>query len=85
MTKAFAKECGPLGIRVNALLPGLTKTKFSGALFNDDDIYDNWMARIPLRRHAEPSEMAGTVLYLVSNAASYTNGECIVVDGGLTL
>lgn len=37
------------------------------------------------RRHAEPREMAGTVLYLVSDAASYTNGECIVVDGGLTI
>lgn len=85
MTKAFAKECGPLGIRVNALLPGLTKTKFAGALFENKDIYDQWVSNIPLRRHGEPSEMAGTVLYLVSDAASYTNGECIVVDGGLTV
>ena len=85
MTKAFAKECGPLGIRVNALLPGLTKTKFAGALFADDAIYESWMEKIPLRRHAEPREMAGTVLYLVSDASSYTNGECIVVDGGLTI
>lgn len=85
MTRAFAKECGPFGIRVNALLPGLTKTKFAGALFENKDIYDQWMSEIPLRRHAEPQEMAGTVLYLVSDAASYTNGECIVVDGGLTI
>jgi NAD(P)-dependent dehydrogenase (short-subunit alcohol dehydrogenase family) len=85
MTKAFAKECGPLGIRVNALLPGLTRTKFAGALFENKDIYDQWVSNIPLRRHGEPSEMAGTVLYLVSDAASYTNGECIVVDGGLTV
>lgn len=85
MTKAFAKECGPLGIRVNALLPGLTKTKFAGALFSNQEVYDSWMKEIPLRRHAEPREMAGTVLYLVSDAASYTNGECIVVDGGLTI
>ncbi|MGN5477552.1 SDR family oxidoreductase [Cupriavidus basilensis] len=85
MTKAFAKECGPLGIRVNALLPGLTKTKFAGALFEDPAIYERWLAEIPLRRHAEPREMAGTVLYLVSDASSYTNGECIVVDGGLTI
>ena len=85
MTRAFAKECGPLGIRVNALLPGLTKTKFAGALFENKDIYDQWMNEIPLRRHAEPQEMAGTVLSLVSDAASYTNGECIVVDGGLTI
>lgn len=85
MTRAFAKECGPLGIRVNALLPGLTRTKFSGVLFDNEDIYKQWIDRIPLRRHAEASEMAGTVLYLVSNAASYTNGECIVVDGGITI
>lgn len=85
MTRAFAKECGPLGIRVNALLPGLTKTKFAGALFEQKDIYEQWRNKIPLRRHAEPEEMAGTVLYLVSDAASYTNGECIVVDGGITI
>lgn len=84
MTQAFAKECGKHGIRVNALLPGLTKTKFAGALFSNDDIYQSAIANIPLRRHAEPDEMAGTVLYLVSDASSYTTGECIVVDGGFT-
>lgn len=83
MTKTFAKECGPLGIRCNALLPGLTKTKFAGALFSNDDIYQMAVAQIPLGRHAEPSEMAGTLLYLCSDASSYTNGECIVVDGGM--
>ena len=85
MTKAFAKECAPFGIRVNALLPGFTKTKFAGALFENKEIYDALMARVPIGRHAEPREMAGTVLYLVSDAASYTTGECIVVDGGVTL
>jgi NAD(P)-dependent dehydrogenase (short-subunit alcohol dehydrogenase family) len=83
MTKTFAKECGPLGIRCNALLPGLTKTKFAGALFSNDDIYQMAIQQIPLGRHAEPQEMAGTLLYLCSDASSYTNGECIVVDGGL--
>jgi len=85
MTKAFAKECGPLGIRCNALLPGLTKTRFAGALFSHDEIYNEAIKTIPMNRHAEPDEMAGTVLYLVSDAASYTNGECIVVDGGMTI
>lgn len=85
MTKAFAKECAPLGIRCNALLPGLTKTRFAGALFSHDEIYNEAIRNIPMGRHAEPDEMAGTVLYLVSDASSYTNGECIVVDGGLTL
>ena len=85
MTKAFAKELAPHGIRVNALLPGLTKTKFAGALFTNEEIYKQAMAGIPMGRHAEPKEMAGTVLYLVSDASSYTTGECIVVDGGITL
>lgn len=85
MTKTFAKECAPLGIRCNALLPGLTKTKFAGALFEHEAIYKAAIDKIPLGRHAEPEEMAGTVLYLVSDASSYTNGECILVDGGITL
>lgn len=85
MTKTFAKECGDLGIRCNALLPGLTKTKFAGALFSHEDIYKEAVSKIPMQRHAEPSEMAGTVIYLASDASSYTNGECIVVDGGLTI
>ena len=85
MTKSFAKECAQHGIRVNALLPGITKTKFAGALLDNKDIYASAIQGVPMNRHAEPAEMAGTVLYLVSDAASYTNGECIVVDGGLTI
>lgn len=84
MTKSFALECAPHNIRVNALLPGLTKTKFAGALFNDG-IYEEVVKQIPMKRHAEPQEMAGTVLYLVSDAASYVTGETVVVDGGMTL
>lgn len=85
MTKAFAKECAGLNIRCNALLPGFTKTKFAGALFADENIYNTAIASVPMGRHAEPKEMAGTVLYLVSDASSYTTGECIVVDGGFTI
>lgn len=85
MTRAFARECAPLGIRCNALLPGLTKTRFAGALFTHDEIYEEAIKAIPMGRHADPDEMAGTVLYLVSDAASYTTGECIVVDGGMTI
>jgi NAD(P)-dependent dehydrogenase (short-subunit alcohol dehydrogenase family) len=85
MTRAFAKELAPLGIRVNALLPGLTKTKFAGALFNQQEFYLETIKSIPMGRHAEAREMAGTVLYLVSDASSFTTGECIVVDGGMTI
>lgn len=85
MTKAFAKECAQFNIRCNALLPGLTRTKFAGALFEDEKFYQHAVSTIPMKRHAEPSEMAGAVLYLVSDAASFTTGETIVVDGGMTV
>ncbi len=85
MTKSFAKECAQHNIRVNALLPGLTKTKFAGALFENEKMHKMAMATIPMARHAEPEEMAGTVLYLASDASSYTTGESIVVDGGFTI
>lgn len=85
MTKAFAKECGAFGIRVNALLPGLTKTRFAGALFENEQFYNSMISAIPLGRHAEPDDMAGAALYLVSDAGRYTTGECLVVDGGLTI
>ncbi|WP_158769950.1 SDR family oxidoreductase [Paraglaciecola sp. L1A13] len=82
MTKAFAKECGPLNIRVNALLPGLTETKFASALTSNEKILNTALLTIPLGRVAQPDEMAGTVLYLVSDASSYTTGTTITVDGG---
>jgi NAD(P)-dependent dehydrogenase (short-subunit alcohol dehydrogenase family) len=85
MTKAFAKECAPLGIRVNALLPGLTDTKFASALTSNDAILKQAMLHIPMKRAAMPEEMAGTVLYLASDASSYTTGSCINVDGGYLL
>jgi len=85
MTKAFAKECAPLNIRVNALLPGATDTKFASALVKNPVILKQALAHIPMNRVAMPDEMAGTVLYLVSDAASYTTGACINVDGGYLL
>ncbi|WP_218312157.1 SDR family oxidoreductase [Alteromonas antoniana] len=83
MTKSFAKECGPLNIRVNALLPGLTDTKFASALTTNDQILKKALKQIPLGRVAQPDEMAGTVLYLVSDASSYTTGTTVTVDGGM--
>ncbi|MCV2883952.1 SDR family oxidoreductase [Aestuariibacter sp. AA17] len=83
MTKAFAKECGPLNIRVNALLPGLTDTKFASALTQNEAILNKALKVIPLGRVADPDEMAGTVLYLVSDASSYTTGASVIVDGGM--
>ncbi len=82
MTRAYARELGPDNIRVNALLPGLTDTKFASALTSNDSIRDRALEHIPMHRMAHPDEMAGTVLYLVSDASSYTTGTCVNVDGG---
>lgn len=84
MTRAFAGECGEHNIRVNALLPGLTQTKFAGALFDSDEFYAEAVCGIRLKRHAVPAEMAGVVLMMVSDAGSYLTGESITVDGGMT-
>ncbi len=83
MTKAFAKELAPRNIRVNALLPGLTETHFSEALIQNEQIYNYAVQQIPMGRHAQPQEMAGAVLYLVSDAASFTTGTCLICDGGM--
>lgn len=82
MTQAFAKECAKSGVRVNALLPGATDTKFASALVHNEEVLNRLMPHVPMRRVAQPDEMAGAVLYLASNAASYTTGTCINVDGG---
>ncbi|MGR6871524.1 SDR family oxidoreductase [Pseudomonas sp. HK3] len=85
MTKAFAKECAQMDIRVNALLPGATDTKFAATLVKNPAILKKALEHIPMGRIAEPDEMAGTVLYLASDASSYTTGACINVDGGYLL
>ncbi len=83
MTKAFAKECGAMGVRVNALLPGLTDTKFAAALIHSDDpAVKERIAKIPLGRHAQPDEMSGAILYFASDASSFATGSTLVVDGG---
>jgi NAD(P)-dependent dehydrogenase (short-subunit alcohol dehydrogenase family) len=84
MTKAFAKECATMGIRVNAIAPGATDTKFAAALIHSEDetIKRMTTTHVPMERVAQPGEIAGAVLYLVSAAASYTTGACLVVDGG---
>jgi NAD(P)-dependent dehydrogenase (short-subunit alcohol dehydrogenase family) len=85
MTQAFAKECAGFNIRVNALLPGATDTKFAATLVKNEKILNQLMPHVPMQRVAQPDEMAGAVLYLVSPAASYTTGSCITVDGGFLI
>ncbi len=82
-TQPFAKECEPWKVRVNAVLPGLTETKFASALTKNDQILKVALQQIPLARVAQPEEIAPAILYLVSDAASYVTGTTLTVDGGL--
>ncbi len=82
MTKAFAKELGGACVRCNAICPGLTETKFARVLIDTPEIYQIFLRDLPMGRHAQPSEMVGAVVYLASDASSYTTGTVIACDGG---
>jgi len=82
MTKAFARECGGDNIRVNAVAPGATDTKFASALVHNEEVLKQFLPQIPLNRVAEPEEIAPVVLFLASPASSYVSGATYVVDGG---
>ena len=84
LTKSFARECGPQGIRVNAILPGLVETKFAQTLVSDPAVR-KWVSRMPIARVGQPDDMVAGVLYLVSDGAAYTTGATLVMDGGATL
>ncbi len=84
MTQTLAFELGGSNIRVNAVAPGLVETKFASAIVQNPMLRDHVVKRTPLARHAQPVEIAGTVVYLLSDASSFTTGATIVVDGGLT-
>ncbi len=84
-TKVMAQQWAQYGIRVNAVAPGLTKTRFSEALWNNPDILKMAMSHTPMARVAEPEEMAGAILYLASEASSYVTGQVLAIDGGATI
>ena len=82
MTKGFAKELGPDGIRVTAIAPGLVETHFARVLVETKEIHDRIIAHTPLRRHGQPSEIAGAAIYFASAASSFATGATLVLDGG---
>jgi NAD(P)-dependent dehydrogenase (short-subunit alcohol dehydrogenase family) len=84
-TKVMAQQWAQYNIRVNAIAPGLTKTRFSEALWNNPDILKMAMGKTPMARVAEPEEMVGAILFLASDASSYVTGQVIAVDGGATI
>ena len=84
LTRSFAKEYGPSGVRVNAILPGLVETRFAEALVEDPKV-QKWVAHLPVPRAGQPEDMVAGVLYLVSDQAAYTTGTTLVMDGGATL
>ena len=82
MTQVWARELGASGVRVNAILPGLTDTKFAAALTQNPAQLRQIMPMIPLQRMAQPSEIAPIALYLASAASGYVTGAVHAVDGG---
>ncbi|MGD0352381.1 MAG: glucose 1-dehydrogenase [Dehalococcoidia bacterium] len=84
-TKVMAQQWAKYNIRVNAIAPGLTKTRFSEALWNNPEVLKGAMSTLPMRRVAEPEEMVGAVIYLASDASSYVTGQVLAIDGGATI
>ena len=81
LTRQLARELGGK-VRVNAIAPGLVKTRFAEALWGNEAILERVLASNPMGRIGLPDEIAGAVAFLASDAASYINGEVIVIDGG---
>ena len=85
LTQVQAKNWGRDGIRVNCIAPGLIKTEFSRALWENERISEDAVKESALHRMGDPDEMAGAVVYLASEAASFVTGQTLVLDGGRLL
>ncbi len=85
LVRNLAVEYGPHNITVNAISPGLVRTDFARALWENPDILKGRTSGDPLRRIGEPEEIAGSAVYLASKAGAFTTGQNIVVDGGSTI
>ena len=84
LTKSMAGEWGQYGVRVNALAPGYFNTDLNAALMSDAD-FPKWLSgRTPMRRWGEVAELAGALVFLASDAASFVTGQTLFVDGGIT-
>jgi len=85
IARNLAVEWGPKNVRVNCIAPGLVRTDFARALWENPEIYEATVSKYPLRRIGEPDEIAGAAVLLASDAGSFTTGQTIVIDGGGTI
>jgi NAD(P)-dependent dehydrogenase (short-subunit alcohol dehydrogenase family) len=85
LARNLAVEWGPKNVRVNCLAPGIVRTDFARALWDNPEIYKATVERYPLRRIGEPDEIAGAAIFLASRAGSFITGQTIVLDGGATV
>lgn len=84
-TQILAAELGPANIQVNAIAPGIIKTRFSRLLWQTPQFLEPILSRLPLSRFGEPEDVSGLALYLASSAADYVTGAIFVVDGGMNI
>jgi NAD(P)-dependent dehydrogenase (short-subunit alcohol dehydrogenase family) len=85
LARNLAIECGPDNIRVNCIAPGLVRTDFAKALWENPATLKATEERTPLRRIGEPDDIAGAAVFLASRAGSWMTGQTIVIDGGVTI
>lgn len=85
LTQTLAMELAADNIQVNAIAPGLIKTRFAQAIWDNETLYAGIVNKTPQKRIGEPDEIAGMALYLASPASSFTTGQVFVIDGGVTL
>jgi dehydrogenase/reductase SDR family member 4 len=85
LVRNLAAEWGPKNVRVNAIAPGLIKTEFARALWEDEKRRAQRIEVTPLRRLGEPRDIGGIAVFLASPAAAFITGQCIVADGGVTI
>ncbi|MBY0518946.1 MAG: SDR family oxidoreductase [Sphingomonas sp.] len=85
LARNLAHEFGPFNVRVNCIAPGLIRTDFARALWENEAAVKARNATTPLRRIGEPDEIAGAVVFLASRASAFMTGQTIVIDGGVTI
>ena len=85
LVRNYAVEVGKDNIRINAIAPGVVKTDFARALWEDPKMHDRTAAVTPMKRLGEPRDIAGAAVYLASEAGAWMTGQKMVIDGGMTI